>query len=43
MSVKYAHSNEAWKNSFAYLEQLIVNKGVRRVLEVGGGLIQHFR
>lgn len=37
MNIKYAHSAEAWANSFAYLEQLIRSKSVRRVLEVGGG------
>lgn len=37
MKIRYALSKEAWSNSFAYLEQLILSKGVRRVLEVGGG------
>lgn len=37
MNIKYAHSDEAWANSFDYLEQLILKKCMRRVLEVGGG------
>lgn len=37
MNIHYAHSEEAWRSSFVYLERLIINKGVRRALEVGGG------
>jgi hypothetical protein len=37
MIVRYSHSEEAWANTFGYLERLIIDKGVRRVLEVGGG------
>lgn len=37
MKINYENSNEAWSNSFAYLESLIHNNRIRRVLEVGGG------
>lgn len=37
MNIHYAGSEQAWQNATAYLENLIVQHGARRILEVGGG------
>lgn len=37
MKIRYADSKEGWSNSFAYVEQLILSNGLRRILEIGGG------
>ena len=37
MNLEYRHAGEAWKHLTRHLEELILDRGARRVLEVGGG------
>lgn len=37
MNIRYAYGDEAWENSTAHLENLIITRKLRRILEVGGG------
>lgn len=37
MTIKYAHSSQAWATATDYIENLIKKTGAKRILEVGGG------